>query len=159
MSGRSGDEGMLLDASMMYSGIVGRPDGPSVTIMTTVLLGGLQAITTENGMEELRRRLFSHENKERVKLSPKTTEEITKKLRAAPSLTIHPFISAQEYLTADYPQIAENKKDGYLLAAINHYSPSCLLTFDKWLLELGTFSGVPIVTPGFWLSVADATNP
>lgn len=42
----------LLDANVIYAGIVGNKDGPSALIVATIRLGGIEACTVENAMQE-----------------------------------------------------------------------------------------------------------
>jgi predicted nucleic acid-binding protein len=44
---------VLLDANVIFAGIVGSPDGPSAVLLATIRLGGIDACTTENAMEEV----------------------------------------------------------------------------------------------------------
>ena len=140
---------LLLDASVIFSGLVGPGDGPSATLLATVRLGGFEACTTENAMEETRRRLLSWDNRRRSKLSFAKVDRDLKALREAPTFTVHPWQTAAASL---FP---ENPKDAYLLAAMVAYRPRFLLTWDKDLLNLEVYNGVVIATPILLLTTID----
>lgn len=89
----------------------------------------------------------------RLKISDAETKRELDALRASPTFTALPWVNAPANL------LPENPKDAYLLEAIRrHENIAALLTYDKQLLELADFEGVPIITPRTWLEAIEATD-
>ena len=80
----------LLDANVIVAGIVGKRTGASAIVLATVRFGRMTAFTTENAIEETRRRLLSHFNRNRLKLHSTEVERALTALRRAPDFTVVP---------------------------------------------------------------------
>lgn len=143
---------LFLDANVIVSGIAGNPNGASALIVATIRLGGLAGSTVENAMEEGRRHLLALFNRDRLKISPAETDRELGALRAAPTFTVYPWLTAQPSV---WP---ENPKDAYLLAAAQEYEPTWLLTGDDRLLALGVHGATQILTPRAFLDQLEATQ-
>lgn len=85
---------LFVDANVIVSGIAGPAQGPSALIVATIRLGGFEAGTVENAMEEARRHLLELFNRNRLKISPAETDRELAALREAEAFTVHPWITA-----------------------------------------------------------------
>jgi predicted nucleic acid-binding protein len=65
---------------------------------------------------------------------------------------VHPWV------TAEHDVLPHNRKDAYLVAAVELYKPTVLLTFDKSLLDLDFIGKTVVATPALVLSTWDATD-
>jgi hypothetical protein len=86
---------LFLDANVIVSGLAGHPDGASAVVVATIRLGGLAGCTVENAMDEARRHLLALFNRDRLKISPAETDRELAALRAAPTFTVHPWLTAR----------------------------------------------------------------
>src|SRR5437016_2040327 len=141
---------LLLDASVLYPGVIGHPDGPSAIVLATVRLGGFAACTVENAIQETQRRLFAYFNRNKLKLSGQQAEREIKALRECPTLEIGPWITAAAEL------LPTSRKDAFLLEAIDLYRPTFLLTWDKALLDIDVYHDAVIATPKMLLETMAA---
>lgn len=139
----------LVDANVIYAGIVGRADGESAILLATIRLGGIEAFTTENAMEEARRHLLAYFNRNRLKLHSTEADRELKALRECPTFTVVPWVTAPASLLPD------NRKDAYLLEAMRAHRPHLLLTLDRGLLEMDSIDGTVIDSPARLLATLE----
>lgn len=137
----------LLDASVLYAGLVGT--GASAILVATVRLGGLSAFTTENAMEETRRHRLAYFNSERLKLHATEADRELKALRESPTFAVEPWVTAPPSL---WP---ENRKDAYLIEAAQRFRPRFLLTLDHGLLAREFVGDTVIASPALVLNALD----
>lgn len=143
----------LLDASVIYAGIVGRPDGASALLLATIRLGGIQACTVENAMQEAGYHLLGYFSQDRLKVQHSKAERELKSLRELPTFTVF------EWITAPPDLLPDNPKDAYLVEASRRHRPRFLLTFDKALLDLEHIDdSVIVATPSLVLSAWDSID-
>ncbi len=96
---------------------------------------------------------MEHYNAGRLKISHAETKRELDALRASPTFEVLPWVNAPADLSA------ANPKDAYLLETIRrHGGISALLTYDKELLQLAEFDGIPIISPRTWMQVMDTTD-
>jgi predicted nucleic acid-binding protein len=139
----------LLDASVVYAGIVGRPDGASATVLATIRLGRMHAFTTENAMEEARRHLLSHFNRNRLKVHSTEADRALSALRDAAAFTVVPWVPMSA------AALPGNPKDAYLIEAARRYRPRFLVTNDRSLLSLRIEGATVLTSPAVLLGTLD----
>lgn len=137
----------LLDAGVIVAGIVGKRTGASAIILANIRFGRMAAFTTENAIEETRRRLLSHFNRNRLKLHSTEVERELTALRRAPDFSVVPWVNASA------SALPSNPKDAYLVEAARRHRPRVLMTTnDHGLLELGFIGETFVTSPAFFLS-------
>lgn len=135
----------LLDASVIVAGIVGKRMGASAVILANIRFGRMAAFTTENAIEETRRRLLSHFNRNRLKLHSTEVERELTALRRAPDFSVLPWVNASP------SALPSNPKDAYLAEAARRYRPRVLMTNDRRLLDLGFIGDTLVTSPALYL--------
>jgi predicted nucleic acid-binding protein len=136
---------LMLDACVLFTGLIG--SGRASEVLATIRLGGFDACTVENAMNETRTHLLSYFNRGRLKFSPARADGLLKSLREAPTFDVHPWVTAPPELFPD------NRKDAYLLEAIRRHRPDVLLTADTGLLGLGAYEGAQMMTPALLMDL------
>lgn len=142
----------LLDASVIFAGIVGNAKGASATILATIRLGGMDAFTTENAMEETRRHLLFYFNRKRLKVHSTEADRELEALRRAPRFSVVPWVHAPSSVLPD------NRKDAYLVEAARRYRPLLLFTSDDRLLDLSFIEDTLVVSPAVFLAGLDKST-
>lgn len=128
---------LVIDNNVLVSGTLW--DGPSARLLTAILAGHAQMFVSEPLLAELLDVLRRPKFAERITRRHESPESIVARFRAG-CFETSPVALAQ-------PEELRDPDDVHVLACALAANADVIVSGDKDLLSLGSFQGIPILTP------------